>query len=165
MKRSVLILASAFISMILVGCGGTPTPPKNYSYSEVVEHNLKAQDAYAKSKMWLVESYVDSKAVIEYDNAETHTTMGKGINKNVDFGMMRYNDVKYVIKIESKDNRSKITINNMFQSYYDTLLKKRQKYRMWKDDDFNTFKNVIKTSIINEYKGFLNNNVEKSSKW
>lgn len=83
-----------------------------YSFTEVVKAEAKtANELYYLSKIWLADSYKNSKEVIQMDDPTNHTIVGKGVirykSKVFMGGAATTGIVKYTIKIIAKDGRYK----------------------------------------------------------
>ena len=159
MKRQFIkIIVLLTVLLGLIGCGQPRVPTQELVYTQIIEHNLNADKAYELSKMWLVETFNDSKAVIEYTNKDNHIIMGKGIFKNIYYAPS-YVNTKFTIKIETKDNKTKITLNNIILLYNQKFIKSAP---MTGVDDFKEFKNRAKKLILEYHKFIDNTNISKS---
>ena len=163
MKKFSLLLIVLFA--ILFGFSGCqPQVPSNQLvYVEVVKHNKTKEEAFELSKIWLANSFNDSKAVIEYANKKDGTIVGKGILKNVDYGMMIFSDTRFTLKIDIKDNKSRLSLTNMI--IIPDASTGVKKYSMWNMDQLKHF-NIRAKELINNYNSNLNDlEVNSKSNW
>jgi len=152
MKKILSGFIVGILSLTLGGCGQPRVPSEQLVYSEVVKHKEKADDAYELSKMWLAQAFNDSKAVLEYSNKKNHTIMGKGILTQVHYGTIVFMDTRFTIKIETKDNKSKITLSDMVQK---SSFKDVRDFKMWNIESLNYFITRAKPMIA-EYAKYMN---------
>jgi len=87
--------------------------------SDVVElPNMNQKQIYDQSKIWMAKSFKSSNSVIQYEDVNTGTIIGKGNMKypckgtwnclaNVD------NLILFTIKVDTKDNKARITFNDL----------------------------------------------------
>lgn len=84
-------------------------------YEEVVtDEKLIGKDVYRNARRWLIESFVDSKSVIEYVDEDKNHVIGKGLIRfSFSSGLLFYKDqLEFVISITGKDGRYKYEIYN-----------------------------------------------------
>lgn len=84
-------------------------------YEEIiVDSALKGKDVYRNARKWLVETFNDSKAVIEFVDEERNHVIGKGMVRfNFSSGLIAYrNLLDFVISITGKDGKYKYEIYN-----------------------------------------------------
>ncbi|GGD48699.1 hypothetical protein GCM10012288_23530 [Malaciobacter pacificus] len=138
---------------VFIGCG-QPTVPKNQLvYSKIIQHNKNSNEAFEFSKMWLANAFVDSKSVIEYENKDNFTIIGKGIIPKVYYGLTIYGDTKFTITIQNKNNRTKITLDNIKIETYDNI-NGTLKYDMWNQKQFNYF-SIEADKLLTSFKSSL----------
>ena len=143
------------ITMLLNGCGQPRVAKSELVYTKVIEHNKNADEAYQLSKMWLAETFNDSKAVIEYDNKENFNIIGRGILPKVNYGFMVYGDTKFTIKISNKDNKSRIVMDNISITTWDKMNGKLH-YDMWNLGQFKVFTEEANI-LTSEFKAYIVN--------
>ncbi|MDO8997240.1 MAG: DUF4468 domain-containing protein [Sediminibacterium sp.] len=84
-------------------------------YEEIiVDSALKGKDVYRNARKWLVETFNDSKAVIEFVDEERNHVIGKGLIRfSFSSGLLFYKDqLEFVISITGKDGKYKYEIYN-----------------------------------------------------
>ena len=163
MKRLILGFIAVFMALFgLSGC--QPKVPSNQLvYSEVIKHNKNKDDAFELSKMWLANTFNDSKAVIEYTNKNDGTIIGKGILRNVNYGMMVICDTRFTLKIDVKDKKSRLSFQNMV--IIPSVSTGVKRYNMWNMDQLQHF-NIRAKELINDYNNNINGlNVNSKSDW
>lgn len=68
--------------------------------------NASALELFSRAKLWFANSFKDSKSVIQLDDKENHSIVGKG---NFQFVHTLENYVvKFTVKFDSKDNKYRI---------------------------------------------------------
>lgn len=154
------------IAVFVTGCAQPQLPSDQRVYVEVIEHNQKSKEAYELSKMWLANTFRDSKAVIEYDNIEKGTVIGKGILPNVGYGMGASMDTSFTLEINVKDNKSRIMLNNimLIPDTSNPYLRGMKPFELWNQEQLDTFKLDANTRLISDYKKYLSNG-DKKSDW
>ena len=88
-------------------------------YVEIVEiDSFSQKEIYVESKRWLARNFKSSNNVIQYDDPETGTIIGKG---NFAFPCTGYiectayanSNVNFTLTIESKDNRARLKFDDL----------------------------------------------------
>ena len=163
MKKVYLGLIAIFA--ILFGLSGCQpkVPSDQLVYSEVVKHNKNKDDAFELSKIWLANSFNDSKAVIEYSNKEDGTIVGKGIFRNVDYGMLFIANTRFTLKIDIKDNKSRLSFKSMLIIPNTSTGVKR--FNMWNMDQLEHFKIKAKELVADYNKEINGLNINSKSDW
>lgn len=164
MKKVLLSCVILFIGLLFSGCVQPVVPANQLVYTEIVQHNQKNADSYELSKMWLANIFNDSKAVIEYDNKEKATVIGKGIFPSVAYGAMVYAKTSFTLEIEVKDNKSRITFSNMIIDPRDSNNKftySLKPYSMWNLDQLEHFKVKAKV-LVDDYVNYINGGTKKA---
>ena len=163
MKRFSLGFVTLFV--VLFGLSGCQpkVPSSQLVYSEVIKHNKIKDDSFELSKMWLANTFNDSKAVVEYANKKDGTIIGKGILKNVNYGMMVVCDTRFTLKIDIKDKKSRLSFQNMVIIPSASTGVKR--YNMWNMDQLQHF-NIRAKELIADYNSNINGlNISSKSDW
>lgn len=158
-------LGFVVISIIVFGLSGCQpkVPSSQLVYSEVIKHNKNQDDSFELSKIWLANTFNDSKAVVEYTNKKNGTIIGKGILTNVDYGMMVVCDTRFTLKIDVKDKKSRLSFQNMVIIPSASTGVKR--YNMWNMDQLQHF-NIRAKELINDYNNNINGlNINSKSDW
>lgn len=163
MKKSLFFYALFVLSLLLNGCVQPAVPSSKLVYSEIIQHDQKSDNSYELSKMWLANIFNDSKAVIEYDNKEKATIIGKGIFPTVSYGMMVVGKTSFTLEIEVKENKSRITFSNMIIDSRDPknpYTAKLEPYAMWNIDQLEHFK-VNAKELVASYAEYINKSNKK----
>ena len=170
--------SGSFISilmLLLIGCGQPVVPSSQLTYTEIIEHKELASNSFEISKMWLANTFNDSKSVIEYSNKENGTIIGKGILKNVSYNSMVGTslpmDTRFTLKIEVKDNKTRLTFQDMVQ--YPTVVQipntvqyptsQLQPFNMWNMESLESFKVRAKMDLVDNYKTYITD--KPSNNW
>jgi|APSaa5957512622_1039677.scaffolds.fasta_scaffold89060_3 hypothetical protein len=114
MKKIINIFTFIAIStFIFYGCGGGLTAVTNDTelYRVVEVENMSKDEIFIKSMEWFSRTFKESKSVIDYQDKEAGKIMGNGAITHY-FGMIVYGQVKFSVKIEAKESRSRITLSN-----------------------------------------------------
>jgi len=109
MKRVLLLALIAFYS-----CGSlTPVAVNSQPKSETFDVNGDKSELYAKANNWMVENFNSAKSVIQFSDKEEGMVTGKYLMGTVhpDATGSPVKDVFAVIRLQVKDNASKITIS------------------------------------------------------
>jgi hypothetical protein len=97
------------IPALLLGCAGQQqAPAKEQNYQKVFEVDLSKHEIYEKTLQWMAESFVSSKAVIEYKNEEEGIIIGNGAVE-MHVAAIYKGLVGYTLKIEIKDKKYRVT--------------------------------------------------------
>lgn len=92
-----------------------PLENGNVIYTEVVEvQNVDKKELYSRAKKWIVLKYKSANDVIQLDDKEDGTIIGKG-NFNIKY-YSRNPKIEHTIQIETKDGRFKYSISNFIYS-------------------------------------------------
>jgi len=107
-----LLIGIQFMAVLFASCATFEAIPESkLSYQEIVEVDGISKDIlFDKSAKWLAESFRSYKSVVEYTNKEDGSIIGDGsIYVPVPIG----GNVLFALKIETKDNRARLTFSNM----------------------------------------------------
>lgn len=164
--RNLIGIVIFSIAVFFTGCAQPQLPSDQRVYVEVIEHNQKSKEAYELSKMWLANAFRDSKAVIEYDNSDKGTVIGKGILPNVSYGSITYFDTSFTLEINVKDNKSKIMFSRimLIPDTSNPYLKGMKPFELWNQEQLDYFKLDANSRLVSEYKKYINNG-DKKSDW
>lgn len=142
MKIAILLLFSFYFSSI---SAQQELPTKDGKvYYELIDSSVgeSSQLLYNKSKMWFAETFNDSKEVIQLDDKENNTIIGKGLFK-FDQGFASYN-CRFTVKIMCKDGKYRA-------QFYDTYLEAGTSRSVQSVEDLNERKAGGKVKVkINE---------------
>ena len=106
------ILLLCCLTILSIGCIPSQAAPDGEELAYVHEFpNMTKDQIYDKSLMWLVETFGDSKSVIEIKDKDAGRIMGKGLSTIMDLIIARY--FKYTILIEVKEGRARVQFKNL----------------------------------------------------
>ena len=112
MGRKFLLLLVLMLVIVPVGAADYTMPPLvdgKILYSEVVQvENTPAKELYARAKLFVAEKYKSAPDVIKLDDPEDGILLVKGFMK-VPFHGTDPIDVWFTMKIETKDNRFRVS--------------------------------------------------------
>ena len=112
MGRKLLLLLVVMSVMVPVGAGDYTMPPLvdgKIFYSEVVQvESTPAKELHARAKLFVAEQYKSAPDVIKLDSPENGILLVKGFMK-VPFHGTDPIDVWFTLKIETKDNRYRVS--------------------------------------------------------
>ena len=114
MKRLINYIILISISLFaFYGCAGSMTPLSDEAeLQKVIEVNNVSQDEiFIKSMEWFSRTFKESKSVIDYEDKEAGKIIGNGAVSHT-YAMIVGGYVLFSVKIEAKDNRSRITLSN-----------------------------------------------------
>lgn len=81
-----------------------------------LDSSKAADQLYTTAKRWFVDTFKDSKAVIEFDDAATHTIVGNGsftYEPTIFLGSgTRRGSMRYTIEVSCKDGRYRVKLSN-----------------------------------------------------
>lgn len=117
-ERQMRILLVIIFTAIISGCVSQPIKETDREFERIIEiPNTSSDVIYERSKMWIAENFVSSKAVLEYDNRETGRLIGNGRMDYPCSGlscMGKTNwDVKFTMKVDSKDSKLRVTFSKI----------------------------------------------------
>lgn len=98
----------------------------NASYSEIVElPGLTKEQIHKKAHQWIAENFVDANEVIQINDIEAGMILGKGISYLDFVHLITYDyEANYIIKVESKDEKARITFDNILLSTLGSSVKR-----------------------------------------
>ena len=114
MKRLINYIILISISLFaFYGCAGSMTPLSDEAeLQKVIEVNNVSQDEiFIKSMEWFSRTFKESKSVIDYEDKEAGKIIGNGAVSHI-YAMIIGGYVLFSVKIEAKDNKSRITLSN-----------------------------------------------------
>ncbi|MFX7021157.1 DUF4468 domain-containing protein, partial [Acinetobacter baumannii] len=115
------IIVATVISLGLVGCMTpmTSTQQAMPEISQVIEVPNKTKDQiFEDSKIWIAQSFKSANNVIQYSDKSTGSIIGKGnipypCDGFIDCGAFGNDKVNFTIKIDTKENKARVTINDV----------------------------------------------------
>jgi len=112
MKIIATILLSVLLTEKINGQNELPVKDGQVHY-EIIDSSVTgaASELHSKARMWIANSFKDSKAVIQVDDKESNSLMGKG-NFIVSEGLAT-RLIQFSMKIDSKDNKYRAQIYNV----------------------------------------------------
>ncbi len=119
-NKSSLFAASVLISSSAFALTATTEPMQNVV--EIVNLDGKSKDQiYEGSKVWIAKSFKSSNNVIQYQNPEAGSIIGKGnmqfpCKGFIDCGAFGNDRVNFTIQIEAKDNKARVSISDITAS-------------------------------------------------
>jgi hypothetical protein len=114
-----IVAVALVLTVVVCGCVSTSEPAPSDSYQQIVTLQKDKQEIFNLSMQWMAKSFVSSKAVIEYSDKDTGVIMGNGIAL-VDVGALSgKSPIKFMIEIEVKDRKSRLTFSKMKRDYSD----------------------------------------------
>ncbi len=114
MKRILVICLAALLSSGCVILSTERAPEAERSIESIREVPLKQNQIYDKAIEWLAKNFVDSKQVIEVQNRETGTIIGKGVTTFINGGGLIAATIpcRFTVTIEAKDGRYRVVYDN-----------------------------------------------------
>lgn len=97
----------------------TPTTEPMQNVVEIISLDGKNKDQiYEGSKVWLAKSFKSANSVIQYQNPETGSIIGKGniqfpCKGFIDCGAFGNDKVNFTIQIDVKDNKARLSISDI----------------------------------------------------
>ncbi|HGP3418225.1 DUF4468 domain-containing protein [Acinetobacter pittii] len=113
MKRIIFLALSVFSASVYA---------EQKPISEVVEvvelPNMKKDQIFNSSKIWIAKNFKSSNAVVQYEDIATGTIVGKGnmqLPCKGTWDCMAKKDslLSFTLKVDTKDNKSRLTFNDM----------------------------------------------------
>lgn len=109
------------VGLGLVGCVTPMTPTKQSmpDITQIIEVPNKSKDQiFEDSKIWIAQSFKSANNVIQYADKDTGSIIGKGniqypCDGLIDCGAFGNDKVNFTIKIDTKDNKARVTINDV----------------------------------------------------
>lgn len=108
-NKSIRFLLTAALAVSLSQCAmQSYTPVESAKVVAVTGVNQKA--LFQKSRQWFSEYFVSGESVVDYEDAQAGTIIGKGVGKigSDPLGIIAYK-IRFTIRIDTKDGRMKIT--------------------------------------------------------
>lgn len=111
MKKLIMVV----MLLVVSGCAGLKTVPSSELESEKVFQvpNMKKDEIFEKSKMWIAKNFKSAKAVIEYENKETGAIIGNGIVSGTTNGGLAPISAEFTMEVDIKDEKVRIKITNV----------------------------------------------------
>ena len=106
-----------FLSIVLIFNGCAPAfVSEDTQVQRVVELNVEnlsmsKDQIFVKTMEWFSQTFNESKSVIDYQDKESGTIIGNGAVTHF-YGMIVNGQVRFSVKVQAKDNRSRVTLSN-----------------------------------------------------
>lgn len=109
------------MGLVMVGCVSLPTATNKQMQSimQVVEVNGKSKDQlFDESKIWIAKNFRSANNVIQYQDKAEGKILGRGFipfpcDGFIDCGTFGKDRVNFTIQIDTKDNKSRISISDI----------------------------------------------------
>lgn len=108
------IIFGVLLAFLMSGCVSTPEliELKPIKIEEIVEvPNKNQNEIYDQARQWFTNYFVSGESVIDYEDKESGTIIGKGLSDSGSFNFVSLSRFKYKIKVDTKDNKARITVN------------------------------------------------------
>ena len=139
-----------FLAMLMTSCAISKTEYYEIDEaSETISINQSKNEIFVNSNLWLVESFVSAKSIIQYSDKEAGVIAGKFKIMDDPYNTNVNKEVEAVIKIFANEGNVKISIKPLPYPRY-------QNYGTRADEVINIIKNKIE-NLIKEYEVYLNN--------
>lgn len=102
----VMLLASGCASVQQANVADLPP------WSQVVEISMQKDQIYTRSRAWFVQYYVSAKSVLQMEDSQNGILMGVGATNFIYMGMVN-EWLEYVLKIEAKDGKYRISMDRL----------------------------------------------------
>lgn len=104
-----VIFSLLCFSALLVGCAGQQFQPSQNTTVVAVDGKDKLE-IYDAARQWFSSYFVSGESVIDYENREVGTIIGKGMGQfgSDPFGLIDYR-AHYTLKVETKNNKFRVT--------------------------------------------------------
>lgn len=109
-----LFLLSTFLALASVShCQGELPSKDGKVIYEIVDSSVagSADELYSRAKVWMANAFRDAQEVIQLDDKEAHTLMGKGPLQFIQ--TMATYSVYFTVKIGTKDNKYRLQFYNI----------------------------------------------------
>ena len=77
----------------------------------VVVPNKNKIEIYAKARQWFTNYFISGESVIDYEDKESGTIIGKGIADNGSVNIVALSRLNYKVKVDTKDNKARIVVS------------------------------------------------------
>lgn len=172
--KNILIAGVLGFGLAVSGCMTMPTPTdkKMDDVTEVIDVPNKTKvQIFEDSRIWIAQSFKSANNVIQYADKDTGSIIGKGnipypCDGFVDCGAFGKDKVNFTIKIDSKDNKARVTISDItrtnltyVQGGYNAnigkespinIVEHQQKITMKLQDVVGQYKNAITSKDTNQ---------------
>lgn len=119
--KKLLIAGLCGFGLVVSGCMTMPTPTdkKMDDLIEIIDVPNKTKvQIFEDSRIWIAQSFKSANNVIQYADKDTGSIVGKGniaypCDGFVDCGAFGKDKINFTIKIDSKDNKARVTISDI----------------------------------------------------
>lgn len=104
-----LLFFSALIMIATIAYSQGELPSKEGKvFYEIVDSSVtgSADELYSRARVWMANAFKDAQEVIQLDDKETHTLIGKGLFQFIQ--TMATYSVYFTVKIGTKDNKYRL---------------------------------------------------------
>jgi Domain of unknown function (DUF4468) with TBP-like fold len=114
-------IGNAFLCLFLLyGCAPVMIPAEATTVQKTIDiPRINKDIIYERSRIWIAKTFRSSKAVIEYENKETGVIIGNGVVSYPlpagPFGLTATVPVRFTMTEEIKDEKIRITFDNLFE--------------------------------------------------
>ena len=132
-KNNYFKLPVFVLLMLLTSCNVTYVPVTMEAIERTIQVDGSKDELYVKANNWMAETFVSSKSVIQFTDKEAGVVTGRYLFKdfggvNLYSGYQDFGEIYAIIKIQVKDNASKITIDAEDFTEVQSSLNKEYRY-------------------------------------
>ncbi|GAB60752.1 DUF4468 domain-containing protein [Rheinheimera nanhaiensis] len=104
---------SIFLLIFLQACASTSfVEYKPIEINEVIPvQNKNKTEIYTKARQWFTNYFISGESVIDYEDKESGTIIGKGAADNGYVNIVSRSRISYKIKVDTKDNKVRISVS------------------------------------------------------
>ena len=113
-KITLILVVICFLGLGSCVTTQTKLSPEELSIQKIIDNNIAKPELFRLSMEWIAATFVSAKSVIEYQDKDEGIIMGKGFTTLTGPLLDLPVDVYFTIKIEVKDNKSRITISSIY---------------------------------------------------
>ena len=106
------VLLTAVFVLALAGCATVLDSDPSMSFVQEFP-GLNADEAYGRSLAWIAFYFRSADALIQLRDDINHRVVGRGV-ADVQYGWFWHQTTRYLIMIEHKEERARITFDQMF---------------------------------------------------
>ncbi len=107
--QTIRLLLAVSMGMCLSQCAMPQYTPLETT-KVVTVSGVNQKEVFNRCRQWFSEYFVSGESVVDYEDAQVGTVIGKGVGKigSDPLGIIAYH-IRYTIRIDTKDGRMKIT--------------------------------------------------------
>lgn len=157
MKRASL-LPIVILMLFVIGCVTTPLPEDRIKIQRIIETDGSKDELYRLTNEWMAKNFRSSSNVIQYQDKAEGIIVGRGFKETTLLGF-KPTDAWFTMTIEMKENRSRVSIEDVYGEVYSNGDKMTIYFESYPKDEEKLVQWL--NAFVDDYTDYINAGIEE----